>query len=117
MTRLIRELTQRGLRVATIKHDGHDFTPDVPGTDSFRHREAGAYGTAVFSGSRFMVTKEYSGMDEKTLMSAFPEADVILIEGLKHSGYPKTICNYPKEPLPDVKELADHIQRRREAAK
>lgn len=114
MTRLIRELTARGYRVATIKHDGHDFTPDVPETDSYRHAEAGAYGTAVFSGNRFMITKETKGITERELMQAFPEADVILIEGLKHSSYPKTVCGYPNQPLPDVKALADDIQRRRE---
>ena len=30
-------------------------------------------------------------------MSAFPDADIILIEGLKNSKYPKHICNYPEE--------------------
>lgn len=34
--RLIPELKRRGYRVAVIKHDGHDFVGDVPGTDSFR---------------------------------------------------------------------------------
>ena len=32
MEKLIRVLTGRGLQVAAVKHDGHDFTPDVPGT-------------------------------------------------------------------------------------
>ena len=27
---LVRELSKRGVKVAVIKHDGHDFTPDVP---------------------------------------------------------------------------------------
>lgn len=115
MTRLIRELTHRGFLVATIKHDGHDFTPDVPGTDSFRHGEAGAYGTAVFSGNRFMITKQCTSINEGVLMAAFPEADVILMEGLKHSPYPKTVCRFPQEPLPDEKAIADEIQRRMEA--
>ena len=52
LEKLIPLLRARGLKVGVIKHDGHDFTPDVPGTDSFRLREAGAEGVAVFSGSR-----------------------------------------------------------------
>lgn len=51
-------LLKRGLRVACIKHDGHDFVPDVSGTDSYSYRENGAYGVAVFSEKRFLVTKE-----------------------------------------------------------
>jgi molybdopterin-guanine dinucleotide biosynthesis protein B len=48
--KLLPALTRRGLRVATVKHDGHRFEPDRPGTDSFRHLTAGAVGTAVFDG-------------------------------------------------------------------
>lgn len=109
MERLIEELTRRGYRVATIKHDGHDFAPDVPHTDSWRHRQAGAYGTAVFSANRFMITKECQEIEETALFAAFPEADIILIEGLKHSTYPKTVCRYPEEPLPNVQRLAEEI--------
>lgn len=93
-----------------IKHDGHDFSCDIPGTDSYRLHEAGAYGTAVYSKKRIFLHKEHmivSGKDtekqqdnhnndhdnrnniEKELISFFPEADVILIEGLKNSIYLK----------------------------
>lgn len=116
ITRLIPELTHRGYRVAVIKHDGHDFTPDVPGTDSYRHREAGAYGTAVFSANRFLVTKEVvpernAGVDERELAKFFPEADIILIEGLKHSGYPKYVCRWPEAAVVEAGVLADEIER------
>ena len=111
MTALVTELTRRGHRVATIKHDGHDFDPDVPGTDSYRHRTAGAYGTAVFSENRFMVTKTWDRVNETTLFSAFPEADVLLLEGFKDSSFPKYFCRWPEQPLPDAAELADEIER------
>jgi molybdopterin-guanine dinucleotide biosynthesis protein B len=111
MTALIAELTRRGYRVASIKHDGHDFDPDVPGTDSYRHRRAGAYGTAVFSQKRFMVTKTWEKPDMNALISAFPEADVLLLEGFKDSSYPKYFCRWPEQPLPEAAELADEIER------
>lgn len=111
ITKLIPELKQRGYKVAVIKHDGHDFEADVPGTDSYRHQKAGAYGTAVFSNNRILITKEYHRPDEKQLMKAFPEADIILIEGLKNSSYPKYFCNYPIEPLKTAKEIADEIEK------
>ena len=46
LEKLLPVLRSRGLKVGVIKHDGHDFTPDVPGTDSYRLREAGAEGVA-----------------------------------------------------------------------
>lgn len=86
--KLIEIFVRRGLRVATIKHDGHDFEPDVPETDSWKHRVAGAYGTAVFSSSQLLIYKRQE-VSELQLMECFPEADLILLEGLKSSPYPK----------------------------
>ncbi len=113
LTRVIPVLTARGYKVAVIKHDGHDFESDVPGTDSYRHQKAGAYGTAVFSPKRLMITKEIRGIDETQLFAAFPEADILLIEGLKNSSYPKYICNYPAQEPISPEELADLILRSR----
>ena len=97
--RLLGEYAARGLRTAVIKHDGHDFTCDVPGTDSSRFYEAGAYGIAVFSGSRIFVHRRESRMHgdqnaweaEKAaeLAAMFPDAEIILIEGLKNTSLPK----------------------------
>lgn len=85
---LVRELSKRGVKTAVIKHDGHDFTPDVPGTDSYRMKAAGAFGTAVYSENRFCVVKEETKRAED-FFACFSEADLILLEGQKHSSYPK----------------------------
>ena len=87
--RLVACLKEKGFAVAVIKHDGHDFTCDVPGTDSYRFSKAGAYGTAVFSGKRVFVHKQGTGETEKELIRMFPEADVMILEGMKNSAYPK----------------------------
>lgn len=89
ITKLIPQLTKAGLKVATIKHDGHDFEADVKGTDTYAHFEAGAYGTAIFSKHKYMVVKQQTGISEKDLIGCFPEADLILLEGFKGSTYPK----------------------------
>lgn len=86
---LVAELKGRGYQVAVIKHDGHSFEPDVPGTDTWKMRQAGAYGTAIFSKGRFMVIKEQKEVDETALAACFPEADILLLEGFKYSDYPK----------------------------
>jgi len=47
--RLIPALTHKGLRVATIKHHHlHDISIDIPGTDTYRHKAAGA-GTTILA--------------------------------------------------------------------
>lgn len=89
LVRLVERLTERGIKIAVIKHDGHDFTCDIEGTDSYRLHQAGAYGTAVYSDHRVFVHKEGTGEREDALIGQFPEADLILLEGMKDSIYPK----------------------------
>ena len=45
--RLVAEFVARGLKVSTVKHAHHAFDIDQPGTDSHRHREAGAGEVAI----------------------------------------------------------------------
>lgn len=89
ITSLIPLLKDRGLKVATIKHDGHDFDPDVEGTDSYRHRKSGAYGVGIFSKNKWMVIKEEKDIDISSLIKQFPGADLIILEGFKNSAFPK----------------------------
>ena len=107
---LIRTLTARGLKVAVIKHDGHDFECDVPGTDSWRFARAGARGVSVYSESQLFIRKMREitraetdpcagGQDKlqeeseqeflRSLAEVFSEADVLLIEGCKDSPFRK----------------------------
>ncbi|MBO5460260.1 MAG: molybdopterin-guanine dinucleotide biosynthesis protein B [Ruminococcus sp.] len=86
---LIKGLTEKGKKVAVIKHDGHDFECDIPDTDSYRMSKAGAYGTAVYSAQRMFIHKQIPGVRSEDLIAMFPEADIIFIEGLKVSSYPK----------------------------
>lgn len=89
ITKLIPLLKEKDLKIATIKHDGHDFDPDVKGTDSYRHRESGAYGVGIFSKSKWMLIKEEENVDISHLIKQFPEADLIILEGFKYSNFPK----------------------------
>ena len=87
--RMIPFFTEKGLKVAVIKHDGHEFEADVPGTDSWKHKRAGAYGTAVFSATKYMIVKEEPDVTFEMLAAWFSEADLILLEGGKFSDLPK----------------------------
>ena len=44
LEKLLPALRSRGLKVGIIKHDGHDFTPDVPGTEQLPSAGSGAEG-------------------------------------------------------------------------
>ena len=87
--RILPKLKEAGYKAATVKHDGHDFEVDVEGTDTYKHRKAGVYGTAIFSKNKFMVIKEQKDTKEEELISYFSEADIIILEGFKYSDYPK----------------------------
>lgn len=89
ITKLLPLLIQRGLKVATIKHDGHDFEADVPGTDTYRHLQAGACGTIVYSKNKYMLVKQQPKPELEEMIGLFPEVDLILLEGLKRCDYPK----------------------------
>lgn len=89
---LVSELTRRGWRVSTIKHAHHDFDIDQAGTDSFRHRQAGASEVAIVSGRRWALMHELRGEDEpslQTVLSRLEPCDLVLVEGYKREGHRK----------------------------
>jgi molybdopterin-guanine dinucleotide biosynthesis protein B len=90
--RLTTEFVARGLRVATVKHAHHSFDIDHPGTDSFRHREAGAGEVAVISSTRWALIHELRNEPEPKLgeiVARLSPADLVLVEGFKHERHPK----------------------------
>ena len=89
LTRIISMLTACGVRCAAIKHDGHDFTADVPETDSYRLKTAGAVATVVYSGTKFCIVGDKSSASCEDFFFCCSGADIIFLEGHKSSPYPK----------------------------
>jgi molybdopterin-guanine dinucleotide biosynthesis protein B len=87
---LIRYLRNAGLHVAVIKHDGHEFEMDHEGTDTDKHRKAGAKGVAIVSGGRTAILEEHS-RPVTGLIRHFQAYDCVLLEGFKQEHYPKLI--------------------------
>jgi molybdopterin-guanine dinucleotide biosynthesis protein B len=90
--RLVAELSRRGWKVSTVKHAHHDFDIDKEGTDSFRHRRAGASEVAIVSGRRWALMHELRGENEPTLdevLARLAPCDLVLIEGYKREGHKK----------------------------
>lgn len=90
--RLVAELSRRGWKISTVKHAHHDFDIDKEGTDSFRHRQAGASEVAVVSGRRWALMHELRGEDEPSLeevLARLAPCDLVLVEGYKREGHRK----------------------------
>lgn len=102
VTRLVRYLSDLGLAVGTIKHDGHDFDLDREGTDSWRHRAAGARASAVFSSKRWALFRDGEPA-LGTILASMADMDLILVEGLKGSAWPKIVV-YGEGERPEAAE-------------
>ena len=89
---LVAELTARGWRVSTVKHAHHDFDIDKEGTDSYRHRQAGAGEVAIVSGRRWALMHELAGEKEPALariLARLAPCDLVLVEGYKRESHLK----------------------------
>lgn len=89
---LVRHFTAQGLRVSTIKHAHCDFDIDRPGTDSYRHRAAGAEQVLLASSRRWALMQELRAEPEPELEDLLPHltpVDLVLVEGFKMGDQPK----------------------------
>ncbi len=89
---VVRELTRRGHRVATVKHAHHEFDIDHPGKDSYLHRAAGASEVIVASSMRWAHIVELADKPEPSLdelLTHVGDVDLVIVEGFKHRNHPK----------------------------
>ncbi|WP_336781952.1 molybdopterin-guanine dinucleotide biosynthesis protein B [Paenibacillus illinoisensis] len=102
---LTRYLSSEGLRVAVIKHDGHDhFQMDHEGTDSFRFNQAGASAVVVMSEKRTAIIEQQPTSLE-TMLTRLSDYDWILIEGYKAAPYPKLVMIREEQHLAILQKL------------
>src|SRR6202048_4500579 len=86
LTRVIPHLRGQGLRVSVIKHAHHSFDVDVPGKDSWVHRQSGAEEVLVSSGKRWALMHELRGAAEPRLpelLAKLSRVDLVIVEGFK----------------------------------
>jgi molybdopterin-guanine dinucleotide biosynthesis protein MobB len=84
---LVKSLSERGLKVATVKHIHHEFTIDTEGKDTFRMRKAGARLVISFSPSEIAILRppgnveeEFEELSEQMVTQGF---DYLVVEGFK----------------------------------
>ena len=90
LEKIIRELKNRGFRVAVIKHDTHGFDIDKPGKDTWRHAQAGADIVTISSPKKFaLIEKRENELTLDEVISRISGVDIILTEGYKRQNKPK----------------------------
>lgn len=95
--RLVSELARRGFRVSTVKHSHHDIAFEAEGTDSARHRKAGAREVAIVAPKRWAIAgangdirwHEDTDVTLETAVGALSATDIVIVEGFKRASIPK----------------------------
>jgi len=98
IVKLIPEFVGRGLAVSTMKHAHHEFDIDVPGKDSYEHRQAGASEVMISASQRWAMMHEVKDEKEPSvdeLIARMTPVDLLLIEGFKWHSHPKMEIHRP----------------------
>jgi molybdopterin-guanine dinucleotide biosynthesis protein B len=122
---LIRELSARGYRVSSVKHAHHNVDVDQEGTDSYKHRAAGASEVMLATSKRFAlmhkIAEEEGEFELNDLLEKMSEVDLILVEGYKSSDIPKiqtirqvSLGNNGKEPINNIVAYATDMPKETE---
>ncbi|MBC6408730.1 MAG: molybdopterin-guanine dinucleotide biosynthesis protein B [Rhodobacteraceae bacterium] len=95
MERLVAEISARGFSVSTIKHTHHAVDMETQGSDTWRHRAAGARQVMLASSARWALLHEWQQPqnqepdDVMALAARMDAVDLILAEGFKTGPHPK----------------------------
>jgi molybdopterin-guanine dinucleotide biosynthesis protein MobB len=103
LEKLVREFVARGRQVGTVKHHYHGaVTVDVPGKDSWRHKQAGARAVALSSPEMYFAVCDTPGaLSLETIVHRVLDAvDIVLTEGFKSGPTPKIEVNRRAQGLP-----------------
>ena len=115
LEKVIANLTERGYRVATVKHHAHTTEVDDIKKDSWRHAQAGSVVSMVSSPTQLSIVHQMQ--DEATMEQIAQEAqrascDVLLAEGFKRLDYPKievSRLERSDEPICEPTELVAFV--------
>jgi len=92
VVRLAAALSERGVRVMTIKHGSHTFNMDPVNTDTYRHYHEGkAERVAMISPDKFALVAHWDApLTPQEIAARFlADADLVLCEGFKATDLPK----------------------------
>jgi molybdopterin-guanine dinucleotide biosynthesis adapter protein len=88
VTKIVRELVNRGFSVGTVKHVYHGL--DLEGKDTWKHKEAGASLVVGANQETFFQLNNKLPLDHiLEITKNLKKLDFMVIEGFKHSNYAK----------------------------
>ncbi len=90
--KLIPELAGRGYRVGTVKHHHSDFpvSIDSAGSDTWRHRRAGATSVALATATNSVTFRDHANTPSlNQVLSTLGKTDIVLVEGFHQEPRPK----------------------------
>ncbi len=113
LEKLIRELKQRGYRLAVIKHHHHHGLHfDKRGKDTWRFAQAGADHVVLAGPDKIAHLRALTPRQEPTLeqiASSIQDVDLILTEGYKHADAPKIEVSREQTKPALISNLGDLI--------
>ena len=108
---VIKMLSDKGYKIAALKHDGHKFQMDKEGKDTYRLKEAGAKTVAISSQEKYAIISDSDHrLSFYELAKFLPDnLDIIIGEGFKEDSIPKIIVhrkdNLKSRACPDDKNV------------
>ena len=107
---LVTALTARGLRVSTLKRTHHAVDLESPGTDTHRHRTAGAHQVLLATDHRLTLMEEVARPTLDHLLTRLAPCDVVLAEGWKHGTHPRIEAWRPETGKPPLAQTDPGIR-------
>ncbi|MFO8109934.1 MAG: molybdopterin-guanine dinucleotide biosynthesis protein B [Thermoplasmata archaeon] len=95
---IIEELTKRGYSIVSVKHTRGEYSVDRQGTDTWKHREAGAK-SVVFSTPSETAFYIKSDMGLNEILETLPliiGPDMVIVEGMKDEDLPGADVSHAK---------------------
>ena len=89
-SKIIKELTNRGFQVASIKHSHHQMEMDHEGTDTYKQMESGSDFVVGIGGRTYFNINERMDLERLLfLIKLIKNPDFVVIEGFKSYHYAK----------------------------
>jgi molybdopterin-guanine dinucleotide biosynthesis protein B len=110
VSKVVKQLKQKGYRIGVLKHDAHDFQMDIEGKDTYQYGQAGADLIAISSASKLNILEQLHkplALDE--ILQRFSGVDLILIEGYKQENVSKILVARTLEQLALYNKLSQII--------
>lgn len=100
-SKLTHALTKSNYTVGVIKHDGHNYSMDHKGTDTYEYAANGALYSAIYNPSKWSINA-FNSTDYSSLLQIVPNTDFVILEGFKDEAIDKfyVIRKDTYEPYP-----------------